>query len=162
MKKNFINFAMVAMVAFGTVAYTGCGKKGCTTEADDKYDSAATEEDPEACDPDGTTSKFTGPWTFTIAGSANTYSVAVTKTGDYAVTLFTNFGLNGVNAFNIPLTINQSTASSSVVDVAGTGNGDVKVDEFRVITTGSASLKATFSGFTTTSINGTYTDQGTK
>ena len=163
MKKNFINLAMVAMVAVGTVAYTGCGKKGCTNESDDKYDSAATESDPESCDPEGTTNKFVGSWTFAIGGnSSQTYVGTVTNNGDYMLTLTTNFGLDGVAAFNVPLTVSQSTASSESVDVAGTGNGTIVVEEFKYISASSSTIKVTYSGFATPGIDGTYTDNGTK
>jgi len=164
MKKNFINFAMVAMVAVGTVAYTGCGKKGCTTEADDNYDSAATEADPEACNPTTTTNKFVGAWTFAIGGNANsTYTGTVVNNGDYKLTLTTNFGLTGgVAPFNVPLSVNQSVASSEAVQVSGTGNGTVKVEEFKYITANSSTIKVTYAGFVNAGINGTYTDNGTK
>lgn len=163
MKKNFLNFAMVALVAVGSAAYTGCGKKGCTTEADDKFDSAATEQDAGACDPNGTTNKFTGSWTFAIGGNAqDTYVGTVTNNGDYKLTLTTNFGLTGVTAFNVPLTVNQSSASSTSVQVGGVGNGTVTVDEFKYLTSTSSSIKVTYAGFTATAINGTYTDQGSK
>lgn len=164
MKKNFINLAMVAMVAVGTVAYTGCGKKGCTNEADDKFDSAATESDPEACDPTATTNKYVGSWTFAIGGSSsNTYTGSVTNNGDYKLTLTTNFGLTGgVAPFNVPLSVSQNTATSSAVQVGGVGNGTVTVDEFKYISANSSTIKVTYAGFANASINGTYTDNGTK
>lgn len=132
MKKNFINLAMAALVAFGTVAYTGCGKKGCTTEADDNYDATATESDPEACDPSGTVSKFEGDfqgtetcgsgtdaYTLTISPSASDYTILVKNLYNVGST----FSLSATVSQN-EVTIANQTVSGITVSGSGTLSGN--------------------------------------
>lgn len=160
MKKNFINLAMVAMVAVGTVAYTGCGKKGCTTEADDSYDSAATEADPEACDEAATVAKFEGNWT----GQPGSYPFTVTQTGepDYQINISTNFGLEndlGVQhaATNIKATVSQNEATIDATSIYdGSVQGTVTYNSGNSMT-----VNYTLSGFDA-SVNGTYTETVSK
>lgn len=108
MKKNFINLAMAAMVAVGTVAYTGCGKKGCTNEADDKYDTAATESDPEACNPTGTVSKFVAQYQVTEGCGANTdtYNIGITASS-------TEYGIVVSNFYNVGSSVTGKVKQST-------------------------------------------------
>lgn len=160
MKKNFINLAMAAVVAFGTVAYTGCGKKGCMTTTDDKYDSAATESDPGACDPSGTDGKFVGNWTFTITGSSDTYSILVTDaSAEYVITGNTNLGLNGVSAVNVSLNVDQDAATNSSFTI---GNATISNFRFEYASSSSATVSGTISGTGISGVDGPFNDHGTK
>lgn len=158
MKKNFLNIAMAALVAFGTVAYTGCGKKGCMNEADDAFDSAATESDPEACDVAGTDGKFVGNWTFTIAGTSDQYSVNVTDaSADYSITANTDLGLNGVSPVNATLSVVKDEATNSSFTI---GNATISNLRFKWNSNSSATLSGTISG--TGVADGAFSDEGTK
>lgn len=163
MKKNFLNLALAAFVAVGTVAYTGCGKKGCTTEADDNYDAAATEADPEACDETATVAKFEGSWT----GQPGSYPFTVSQTGevDYQVNVNTNFGLLNQNQTaqllptNIKATVsqNQGTIASQAI-YNGNVTGTISFNS-----TTSMTVNYTLSGFPIPTdpnddVNGTYTE----
>lgn len=166
MKKNFINLAMVAMVAVGTVAYTGCGKKGCTTEADDNYDSAATEADPEACDEAATAAKFEGSWT----GQPGSYPFTVSQTGepDYQININTNFGLLTVGGLQQNPTNVKATVSQNEATIAATPIYDGQVSGTVSYTSGnSMSITYTLSGFPIPAdpnddVNGTYTETVSK
>ena len=159
MKKNFFNFAMVAVVALGAVTYTGCGKKGCMNEADDKYDSAATEEDAEACDAAGTDTKFVGNWTFTIAGTTDTYSVNVTDaSAEYAITANTDLDLIGASPVNVTLSVSQDEATASTFNI---GNATISNFKFKYNNVSSGTLSGTISG-TNSSADGAFSDEGTK
>lgn len=162
MKKNFINLAMAALVAFGTVAYTGCGKKGCTTEADDQYDATATEADPEACDEAATVAKFEGSW----VGQPGSYPFTVSQTGevDYQVNINTNFGLldpTGTTQLaptNIKATISQEEGTISSQDFYdGSVQGTINYNSGSSMT-----VNYTLSGFSASGVNGTYTETVSK
>lgn len=161
MKKNFLNLALAAFVAVGTVAYTGCGKKGCTTETDDNFDAAATESDPEACDAAATDGKFAGNWTFTIGSSTDTYSVIISDaSADYVITANTNLGLDGTTAVNASLNVDQSIATA-----AGTfsiGNADISGLTLTYTSASSATLSGTISGTGVVGVDGPFSDAGTK
>lgn len=158
MKKNFINLAMAAVVAFGAVAYTGCGKKGCTTEADDNYDATATESDPEACDETSTVAKFEGSWT----GQPGSYPFTVSQTGenDYQVNINTNLGLQNqagtdlLTPTNIKATISQeqgTVASQAFYD--GNVTGTINYNS-----SSSMTISYTLSGFSSVGLDGSYTE----
>lgn len=164
MKKNFINMAMATLVAFGTVAYTGCTKEeepvsGCTNQADDNYNSEAEVSDATACDPSGTDSKFVGNWTFQISG-AGTYSVVITDaSAEYAVTANTNLGLDNVNAQNISLSVSQKEATNNSVTL---GNATVSNLKFEWRDASNATLSGTISGTGIAGVDGNFSDNGTK
>lgn len=159
MKKNFINLAMVAMVAVGTVAYTGCGKKGCTTEADDNYDSAATEADPEACNEETTSGKYEGSWT----GNPGSYPFTVSQTGepDYQININTNFGLmNSTNTAQLTPTNVKATVKQDKATIALTNIYDGSVQgEITWNSSSSMAISYTLSNFPATAgVNGSYNE----
>jgi hypothetical protein len=163
MKKNLMNIALAAVVAFGAVAYTGCGKKGCTVEADDNYDALATEADPDACDETATVGKFEGNWT----GNPGAYPFTVSQTGepDYQFNISTNFGLlneNGtaqLNPTNVKATVNQNTATIALTNIY---NGSVS-GTITYASANSMSITYTLSNFPASAeVNGTYTEALTK
>jgi len=167
MKKNLFNFAMVAVVAVGAVTYTGCGKKGCTTEADDAYDSAATEADPDACDESATVSKFEGNW----IGQPGSYPFTVSQTGevDYQFNINTNLGLLATGGLTqLPATNIKATADQNKATVASQTFYDGKVSGTINYNSGSSmSITYTLSEFPTPSnpdddVNGTYTESISK
>ena len=159
MKKNFFNFAMVAVVAIGAVTYTGCGKKGCTTEADDSYDSAATEEDPEACDESATVSKFEGSW----IGQPGSYPFTVSQTGevDYQFNINTNLGLLAAGGLTqLSPTNIKAKASQKEATIASQTFYDGRVSGTINYNSGSSmSITYTLTDFPTSAdVNGTYTE----
>lgn len=129
MKKNFINFAMAALVAFGTLGYSGCGKKGCMTEADDSYDASATEADPSLCNPTGTVNKFVGTFqgTETCGSGTDAYSITITASSNAYTILVSNLYDAG-SSFTVSATVSQSSitiANQTVNSVAISGSGSI-------------------------------------
>ena len=128
MKKNFLNFAMVALVAIGSAAYTGCGKKGCTTEADDKYDASATESDPQACSPSATVGKFVAQYNVTenCGTTPDTYQIAIaaSSSNEYGITISNLFDAGVVTSATVNksnLTIDSQTFGTQY-SISGSGN----------------------------------------
>lgn len=137
MKKNILNLALAAFVAVGTVAYTGCGKKGCTVEADDKFDADATESDPEACDPAATVAKFAGTFsateTCTSGNDAYTITIAASGSSEYTI-LITNM-YNAGSTFIINASVDQNAmtiANQTVLGVAVSGSGTINGNSLTV------------------------------
>lgn len=129
MKKNFINLAMAALVAFGTVAYTGCGKKGCMTETDDSYDATATEADPDACDPTATVSKFVGTFagTETCASGTDAYTITITSSSNEYTILVKNLYDAGTD-FTLTASVSQgeiTIANQTVSGATVSGSGEL-------------------------------------
>jgi len=130
MKKNILNLALAAFVAVGTVAYTGCGKKGCTVEADDKFDADATESDPEACDPAATVAKFAGTYsvteTCTSGNDAYTITIAASGSSEYTILITNMYDAGSTFIVNATVDQNEITiANQTVVGVAVSGSGSI-------------------------------------
>lgn len=127
MKRNFINFALAAVVAVGAAAYTGCGKKGCMNEADINFDASATESDPEACDPSGTVARFVGTFsgTETCTSGNDAYSITITASANEYFILVANL-YNAGSTFVVSASVsqNQLTIANQIVEgvtVSGSG-----------------------------------------
>ncbi len=127
MKKNRVNLFLIAALMLGSFAYTGCGKKGCTVEADDNFDALATESDPEACDPTGTVSKFVGSYSGveTCTSGNDSYTLSITASANEYTVLLGNVYDAGTG-FVISAEVNQNTitiTNQTVQGVAVTGSG---------------------------------------
>ncbi len=149
MKKTLINLALAALLGFGAVTISGCGKeKGCTDERADNFDSAA-EEDDDSCDETATVGKFAGIWKF-----GNVYEINITRSGEYRVSVTSDFGFNGVNPTSVNGSVSQSTITIPNQSLyQGNISGTITYVNASQIT-----FVYTLSGFGASGGDGSYTD----
>ena len=165
MKRLVSNFQILGAVALfgGALALQSCGaEKGCTDSRADNY-VATAEEDDGTCNESETEAKFEGAWTFTIAGE-DTYNVNVTTSstdGDYRITAQTDLGFGNIAPVNVNMNVNQAIATSGMVDIPSI-NGQIDTLTLTYNSATSATLAGTLSGFDEQTINGSFSDSGTK
>jgi hypothetical protein len=135
MKKSVLSFTkalgLVTLFTISIVSFNGCAKKkGCMTQADDKYDATAEEADATKCDPEGTVNKFIGSYNVVeTCGTGNdNYTITITKssTGDYKILISNFFNTFGSTVINADVSqSNVTIPSQTIMGITVNGNGSI-------------------------------------